>query len=299
MQRDHHLLASLALSMALVGCTASGLPETGSIELGLVSASSNDPMIQIQTLGARPQVAGIFASILKIDAHVASVGWVPVLATPVVVDLTKLDSTKLSSLGIGKMPAGHVVELRLFIEEAGSYVLLKDGSKKPLQLPDGGIVKVVGPFRLAACATGTIIMDFDAKLKIEEKNGQLAFSLKCVAHIKTVKTHGACEDGGAGAPDLAKQPDLAKPDGGNSCVGVVCMTGEICQNGICVGDPCNGVVCAPGEVCSNGICGQPSPCTGVVCSPGETCSNGMCVPSTPPDMRGPTDMRGSDGMCNR
>jgi hypothetical protein len=272
--------ASVVLFSMILGC--GGGPISGPVEVAL---SASPAEIAVRTTQPKTDVASAVVTVHEIHVSVPGDGWIPVSMAPIQVDLMKLDGKTLASLGVTTLPANRVCKMLFRISDG--YVVLKNGQKKALDIPDNGIIKVVGDIKVDQCASGIVIVDFDAKITVH--NG--SYSLRCLATVKTQKTHGSCngKDGGA-TPDLAPTPDQ-----GGSCTGVVCGPGEVCQNGMCVGDPCAGVICAPTEMCQGGVCVPKDPCMGVICQPGETCNNGMCVPSSPPDMGKPP----ADGGCNK
>jgi hypothetical protein len=275
-------------SWIAAGCMG-GEPTSGAIELSL---SSTAPEIAIHTSGRKAELASVVVTVHEIHASLPAGGWQPVSLGATVVDLLKLDRKTLASLGLVNLPAGRASQLLLRISDG--HVVLKSGERRPLEVPDNGVIKVSGDLKLAQCAAGQVIVDLAPKISLENNR----HVLRCGARIKTQNTRGSCggSDGGASKPDLSPTPDLSpKPDQGGSCGGVVCMPGETCSNGVCVADPCAGVLCAPDEMCRAGVCVPNDPCAGVVCMPGETCTNGVCNPSSPPDMGGGR----TDGSCRR
>jgi hypothetical protein len=270
-------LVGVSMIGCLIGC--GGGPSSGPVEVAL---SATAPEIAVRTQ-SKSELAQVVVTVSEIHASLPGDGSMPVLLAPKQIDLLKLDGKTLANLGVATLPAGRVCQLLLRVTDG--YVVLKSGQKLPLDLPENGIVKVTGDLKLEACATGTVIVDFDAKITVDHGK----HSLRCSAHIKTQKTKGSCggtsSDGGT-----TPQPD----QGGGSCTGVVCGPGEVCQGGMCVSDPCAGVVCAPTEVCQAGTCVPKDPCMGVICQPSETCNDGMCVPNSPPDMGDHDD----DGPCD-
>jgi hypothetical protein len=71
----------------------------------------------------------------------------------------------------------------------------------------------------------------------------------------------------------------------NTCAGVTCGDGEVCQNGSCV-DPCANVTCEPDadectvDVCDNGVCSHdPATCSSSSDCPAGcnfACINSVC-----------------------
>jgi hypothetical protein len=281
----------LAILFALTGCSAPDPTHSGDIELGISSPTQlvvqNLPLGNMGQQGPGTDVDDIVSVVViidEIDAEVDGVpGKQPVFIGPKAVDLMKLDNTTFASLGITKFPVGHIHELELKLDEIGDYVQLKNGDKHPLEIPVSDIIEVECGLDVQPCGAGTIILDFDPKLKTEDEGTQRReYEILPQVKIKTAKMSGSC--GGGGGPDggtLGKDGGSAdmsgpSPDMTQSCP--VCAPNEICQNFTCVPNPCNGVVCAPGEFCSvtDGLCHTIMTCTGVVCAPGQTCVNGLC-----------------------
>jgi hypothetical protein len=243
------LIVSLAAGCngAPTGGAGAGADPNG-LQLALVGVD-NVQLFDATTMSmnsGNQSVASAIVTINEIDAKVDAPGfhdkdvWVPISTTAVTVDLLKLDNKTLNTLGITTLPQGHIEGLRLKLDEIGDYVVLKDGTKKPLEVPDNGIVEVVGKLDLDSCATGIIILDFDPHIRTEHENGQREYELSCVSHIKTEEVQGSCGGGGGGVgPDMANGPDMII-----SCAnGQTCPAGDKCQAGVCVKDLCNGVVC--------------------------------------------------------
>ncbi|HXU71876.1 MAG TPA: DUF4382 domain-containing protein [Polyangia bacterium] len=241
-------IISLLAATALVGCAGGGAT-TGDVELDLTGADQT----QLFSLPAQPDnhanpgVTSAVVTINEIDAKVDG-HWAPVMTTPQTLDLLTLDNKSITTLGIAKLPTGHVSELRFVMDQVGDYVVLKNGDKLPLIVPNSGVVKVTGKLDLDACAAGILIFDFDPHIVVEDIKDGHVYELTCNAHIKTDEVKGACSnntgsDGGSSTPG----PDMAG-GGTNACTGVVCMMGQICvvQGGapVCM-DTCTNLVCAP------------------------------------------------------
>ena len=272
-------LRTLVLCIAaLAGCNGGGPvegpPPGGNLELALVGAD------QIQLFDATTNTAGVPNSVVsaivtinEIDAKVDVAGhpgqhqWVPLVKTAVTVDLLKLDNKKLNTLGVTSLPS-HIDELRLVLDEIGDYVVLKNGVKKPLEVPVNGIVAVTGKLDLDACAAGIIILDFDPRIKTEQEPGRTEYELLCSSHIKTEEVKGGCN-----GPDMGHGPDMTPPQ--MCSAAKPCGAGDVCQGGVCVPDPCSGVVCPGGQICQGGAC-VPDPCNGVFCPTGQMCVAGHC-----------------------
>lgn len=248
------IACTLGVAGGLVGCVGGSGSQTGDIQLALVGAP-NYALFDLPSQ-AKPQAASVASAVVTINEIDARVGgaWLPLVTTPQQVDLLKLDNKTINTLGIVKLPVGHIDELRLVLDQVGDYVVLKDGTKKPLEVPDNGIVEVEGKLDLDACTSGIVILDFDPKIKTEDESSRREYELKCEIRIKTDELKGSC-----GGADMAGKGDMAKGGGssdmaGGACGNVVCPMGQICElqggNPVCVNDPCNGVVCpVPGQVC--------------------------------------------------
>jgi hypothetical protein len=273
------MIAASLLATAIYGCSSG--EQSGEIQLALAGTDQSQLFtFTPQTQPTSNDVVSAVVTIKEIDAH-ANGNWVPVSTTPLTVDLLKLDNKNLTTLGIVKLPTGHIDELRLVLDEIGDYVVLKDGTKKPLEVPDNGIVKIEGKLDLDSCAAGIVILDFDPKIKIETEGSRTEYELTCNAHIKTEEIKGACgvDMAGKGSVDMAHAPGA---DMAGSCSNVVCPSPQVCVDGQCVAD-----------------------CTSVVCPTGQTCEsqNGMpvCVPITDMSHAGSPDMSQApmDGGCHK
>ena len=255
MHRGSLITTLLVAATALAGCAGGGL-EPGDVELQLTGADQ----MQLFSLPAQPEtepgdhgIVSAVVTIKEIDAKVAGT-WTPLATAAQTIDLLQLDNKTISSLGIVKLPSGHVSELRFVLDEVGAYVVLKTGVKKPLEVPNNGIVKIDGKLDLDSCAAGIVILDFDPHIKIEHEGcSKIEYELTCGAHIKTEEIHGACGGGGNGGGGGGGGGGNGGGGGGSTaCDNVVCMMGQICvvQNGLpsCM-DTCTSLVCTPPDVC--------------------------------------------------
>jgi hypothetical protein len=273
-------LAFAAVTTSMMGCASDPTVSTGWIDLAL-SPTTAYQLQNLPTAGTGiKDITSVVVIVKEIDVKVSGSAWTPVLTTPTTIDLYKIDSKTFASLGVTKLPTGHLDEMRLILDEIGDYVVLKDGTKKPLEVPVTGIVKVDGHFDCVPCATGTVIIDFDPNLKTEDEPGRREYELLPTAKIKTAQTKGSC------APLDMSTHDAANPNPDMSMA------------------PCNGA-CAPTEVCINNSC-VANPCAGA-CAPGEVCdpTTGSCKPASPdmstshPDMSTPHHDGGMDGGCKK
>lgn len=247
----------ILVAASLAGC--SGGMQPGDVELQLTAADQ----FQLFSLPAQPTTEpgdhGVVSAVVivkEIDAKVKGT-WTPLTTAPQTIDLLKLDHQTVSSLGIVKLPSGHVSELRFKLDQVGDYVVLKSGDKKPLEVPD--TVKIDGKLDLDSCAAGIVILDFDPRINIEHEHcSNVEYELSCKAHIKTEELQGSCggssdggggTGGGGGGGGGNPSPDMSGP---NACDNVVCMMNQVClvQGGlpVCM-DTCTSLVCTSPEVC--------------------------------------------------
>src|SRR5262249_26287700 len=146
---------------------------TGEIELDLTGADQT----QLFSLTAQPDnhtnpgVTAAVLTITEIDAKVTG-NWTTLTTTPQEIDLLNLDNNAATTHGIAKPPTGDVSELRCLMDQIGDYVVLSSGDKKPLLVPDNGVVKVTGKLDLDSCAAGIVIFDFDPHIKVEQLSGR-------------------------------------------------------------------------------------------------------------------------------
>lgn len=263
----HSFTASALMigAMALGGC-GTGADAPGTVHLGLVSAggvTAQSLTIDAQHKQASKLVSAI-VTVKEIDAHVKAGDWKPIMTTPISVDLLNLDQQNMTALGIGALPQGSFDKLKLIVDDKGAFVVDDKGNKSVLEVPDSGVVKVIGQLNLDSCGAGTLILDFDPKITTSskdecgdhsscDKNGNKDehYVLRCRATIKTEEVKGQCTGG------------TTPPPTGTTCgnAGTQCKPTEICYNNNCV-DPClllpmpcaNGTVCIKGQCVSNDAC---------------------------------------------
>ncbi|GAC1581884.1 MAG: hypothetical protein NVS3B20_26820 [Polyangiales bacterium] len=218
---------------------------TGLLEFRVVDAPNRD-------------VKEIVVTLTHITAHVAGTGWMTLVTKLETVDLLKLVGGSWSSLGITKMPAGKITQVRLWGTDAGpNYVTTPDGVHHPLKVPSGDEsgIQVKGGFDLAPCEGGVVTLDFDGKNSIFThplgKGAGDEWILRPVIRLKSVVTTTACVDAGppstpppppasdAGAPPPPPPPPPPPAtDGGvtpiDPCAAVTCTGSSYCKNGLCV-----------------------------------------------------------------
>jgi hypothetical protein len=232
--------ATVVTASLAAACGGNVIGAPGSVQVALTSADTFTPD-HVQCDSAH-HVTKVIVTIEEIDARIAGAGWTKISNGAVTVDLLALDAQALTTLGVSTLPQGHVRELRLVLNQIGDYVVRSDGSMKPLEVPDNGIVKVKGDLDLDDCLSGLVILDFDPRLHIEQENGHAEYELGSTARIKTEEVHNACQGGGGGNP------------GGMPCNVVCDPNTQVCQNGMCVPkpvDPCDPsvIVCVGGTTC--------------------------------------------------
>src|SRR3954470_9368123 len=122
MRRSQSLYATIILgtvaagfAAALAGCATGG--EEGQIQLAIKGADQielfNFSSTNTKPAGAADVVSAV-VTINEIDARIGKT-WTPVMTTPHTIDLLKLDGKTLDTLGIAKLPMGHISELRLVL----------------------------------------------------------------------------------------------------------------------------------------------------------------------------------------
>jgi hypothetical protein len=263
----------------------SQLSQPGEVQVALTGAENFELFNKPTNDADKPRwgVNGAVVTIEEIDAQVKG-KWVVIMSTPEKVDLFKLDKTTLSTLGIAQLPSGRVTALRMKLNQIGDYVILKDGTKKPLLVPDSGYVKITGKIDLDSCSAGTMIVDFDPHIDVDWLDGRRVYQLTCRSSIKTAEIKHVCPPDSD--PGTGNTPDMGGDHGGgHSCdmskppmctSSAQCKPGQVCNSsGQCVADPCQGVSCPVNQICQDGDC-VADPCAGVSCDPGKVCVGGTC-----------------------
>jgi hypothetical protein len=253
--------ALLTCAVALGGCGSADAP--GTVHLGLVSAGGVNAQSYDPLHTSAPKLVSAIVTVQQIDVHAKGGGWTPIMTTPLSVDLLALDQQKMTALGLGTLPQGQFDKLRLLVDDKGAFVVDAKGNKTQLEVPDTGVIKVIGDLDLDSCGAGTVILDFDPKITTasndecgdhsncnnNNSNSGNHYVLRCRATIKTEDVHGQC-NGGSGPPPTGQ------PCGNGN---VVCDADQICKNGDCI-DACAGVTCGNNQVCIKGECVSKDPC---------------------------------------
>jgi hypothetical protein len=254
------------------------------------------------------EVSKIVVTVAKVEADVEGSGWATLSAAPLEVDLLSLQGGVFASLGAASLPAGHVNQLRLYLDEtAAQHVTLSDGSEAPLKVPSGveSGIKIVGGFDVGACQSGQVTLDFDGRKSLvhagggsgpegepdEEKGGPAGAGGKGPTAGGGHKSRGAGTGGGgqgaeAGAPTWLLRPviklksvELAgacpEPSGGASGESAGGAGGQPAEGQSSDGEA--GAGQAGGGQAGEGAEGEPPGCESVVCAEGEFCLNGLCV----------------------
>jgi uncharacterized membrane protein YgcG len=269
------------MALAMVGCAGqiSGQPGDVTFSLTGVSADTTTQLFDANYQSYCKQnkdwnVVSAIVTVNEIDAKING-SWVAIEQAPEQVDLLKLDNKALSTIGVTTIPAGKVTELRMVLDQLTDYVVLQNGDKKPLTVPDSGIIDITGKIKLDSCTTGDMILDFDAHISTFTHPGLHDYILSANAKIKTSETKNAC-GGGAGGGGTAGGGGSA---GGGGAVTQTCTqtsdcnpngsVGMVCRLNQCATDPCLGVSCNQGEVCADHNCVS---VTNTVCdTPGFSC----------------------------
>lgn len=194
---------SFAIGLLVCACST---PMTGKIELRLIDAPSRD-------------VTSIVVTIERVDAHVDGAGWATLVSTPQTIDLLTLRGGTFATLGIGRLPAGKLTQLRLVVSNsASSFVTTPDGVRHALLIPSGtqSGIKLVGNIDLPECSSAIITLDFDGQnsLMVHTSHMSDEWMLRPVVRIAGTQTQpGSCgSDGGEGGGP--SPPDAG--DGGES-----------------------------------------------------------------------------------
>jgi hypothetical protein len=83
------------------------------------------------------------------------------------VDVLKLQAYA-EPLGLVNLPAGKVIQIRLFTAPDGNYVVPTGSTaQEPLVVPSGTEtgIKIVGPWDVPACTRLTVTLDFDGRTR--------------------------------------------------------------------------------------------------------------------------------------
>ena len=279
------------MALAMVGCAGqiSGQPGDVTFSLTGVSADTTTQLFDANYQSYCKQnkdwnVVSAIVTVNEIDAKING-SWVAIEQAPEQVDLLKLDNKALSTIGVTTIPAGKVTELRMVLDQLTDYVVLQNGDKKPLTVPDSGIIDITGKIKLDSCTTGDMILDFDAHISTFTHPGLHDYILSANAKIKTSDTKNACGGGAGGGGTAGGGGSAGGGGGGGGAVTNPTCTqtsdcnqnggvGMVCRLNQCVADPCLGVSCStPGDICDDGNCvsGTNTPCEG-----NSTCSPAAC-----------------------
>lgn len=256
------------VSAALVGCGGGAAQQPGDVTFSLTGASANVQLFDANYQSYCHQnkdwtVTSAIVTVNEIDAKVNG-KWVAIEQAPEQVDLLKLDDKTLSTLGVATIPAGKVSGLRLILDQLSDYVVLHNGDKKPLTVPDSGIINITGKIDLDSCAMGTLILDFDPHISTFTHPGLHDYILSGSAKIKTAEVKNACGSTTPPPPDMAgactKNSDCASSGNGDICISGTCASNP------CAGFPCSGGVCS--VIAGAATCTPTAdfPCNGLACT---------------------------------
>jgi uncharacterized protein DUF4382 len=229
------LKKTLALLVLALGACSSEPSRTSVMEMRLVDAPGD--------------VKSIVVTLFKIEAHTAGGGWETLLTKAETVDLMQLQGGTFATLGLTTLPAGHITQLRLFVDDAGpNFVITLDGVQHPLTVPSGDEsgIKIIGGFDLEPCATGSVTLDFDGHNSIftHPTGSGDEWILRPVIRLKSV-VHGpgtCVVDAGPppSVPDAAPTPTPPppapapiSPPPSDVCGSMNCADGQYCNNGVC------------------------------------------------------------------
>jgi hypothetical protein len=273
--------------------------------LGLAGACSRSPtgpgQLKVSMVDATPLgVDQIIVDVTKVTAHSSSDGWITIATNVGKVDLLSLQTSPLT-LGTVKLSAGRITQLRLYVAATGNEVHVTGdpvGTMTTLFVPSGfeSGIKILGPWRVAACDKTSVTIDFDglASLEVHATGTGDEWILRPVIRVKKTETSPVtCEDTGGATCDVETPCDE-----GQICVDGTCVpaqtgggAGSSCtSNGDCLSEMCSGGKCAQSppsgacridDDCTNQSCGQDGSCapctTNADCPMGQTCGGGMCT----------------------
>ena len=262
--------------------------------IGLFAACSNSSsgpgQLAVNLVDApNPAVDQIVVNVTKVTAHSTSGGWITVgpVTSPTTVDLLKLQ-TSAAALGLVKLPAGTITQVRLYVSKDGNYVVPTNSTTQaPLVVPSGyeSGIKIIRPWNVPACTRLTVTLDFDGKNSIEYHTADGTWILRPVIRPKkSDSTSISCDAGGDG-----QACDIDRP----------CPEGQVCSSGTCTagapgstGSPCTaGVQCLSG-VCASGACAPGN--AGAPCQSNDGCMSGTCQSD---NTCGPGSATGNGGSC--
>jgi hypothetical protein len=287
LHRTHLAAAALCGGISLfLACSAATGSSPGQLAVSLVDAPN-------------PAVSEIWVHVTKVMAHSSASGWRLVSATPLDVDLLKLQSYA-APLGITSMPAGTVTQIRLVVAPDGNHVVTAAGDV-PLKVPSGSEsgIKIKGPWEITSCSKTTVTLDFDGNKSIwYHPTGQGdEWILRPV--IRTRGTEHADVSCDPGPSDAGT--DGGEPGGVTTCLsetrtcstagaGQPCQSGVECLSGTCDTNACTkspaGGPCRQNADCASGACGGDGSCSsgnatgaGSACESATECLSGACVAS--------------------
>jgi hypothetical protein len=168
------------ISIFAAALTSCGSAKTGTVELRATEA----PMTATLTFSQ------INVTIDHVDAHVAGDKWQTIVKTPQTIDLAELQGGSFATIGVAKVPAGQITELRLFLS-GNATVTTIDGKQEPLVVPSGDI-KIVG-FEAAECRTTAATLTFEG-VDDHAADGKLVLRPTVQVTATDDEGPGACED---------------------------------------------------------------------------------------------------------
>lgn len=324
-------ILAAALLVLVVGCSSPSSNPTGggalSVALSVPASNGTNP-----SLASAPEdVTSVIVSVTKVRAHVESAGWILLSDAPVVVDLLALPSAG-QALGLARLPAGKVTQIRLLVAATGNYVQTKVGDvvhQYPLDVPSGSQsgIKITGPWDISPCNETAVALELQGKKAVwYHPTGQGSpWILRPVVHVKRVRyAPTSCEGGGptcvatscaSGICDESGRCAPAGADGacttGADCLSGVCTATLVCEHGG-AGDPCReNLDCASNTCTADGSCSDPgaggagsgctvgTQCLSTSCQEGATCAEGgqgaACLQDT--DCQADLSLYCTEGYC--
>ena len=292
----------VAAVIAAAACGAANRPAPTPTGPGRLAVSLADAPV--------PKASQVVVNVTRVTAHHETAGWLTITppgvseATPLAVDLLTLQApAQPLDLGLANLPPGRVSQLRLYVTEAGNYVVLGAGTAPvPLKVPSGtqAGIKVKGPWDVVACTQTSIVIDFDAKKSIwyhPEQRGAEWILRPVIRTLQVTTEPTGCDEG---CSETSPCPAGQHCDADRQCVtdtpvpgpfGTPCRDGSQCLTGVCdetrhCGPGGARVPCATADDCLSGTCDEGT-CTvpenafsaGAPCLANGDCISNACVAS--------------------
>ena len=176
------LVIALTLMVGLFSCSDDESTTKGSARI-----SATDAKVDAEN------VIGVFLSVKEIQAKGdADTKTVISFEDPLVFNLMAYQNGETFAMGEGDVEVGSYNELRFIISgESDSYLEMKDGSKKSLEIPSGTSsgYKIAGAFDIAANETVDLVADIDLR-KALTVTGEGTYKLRPTGRVVEAEATG-------------------------------------------------------------------------------------------------------------